>query len=85
MKNLLWGIRGNDSITFGFFRCPGICAIAMVSFSCLKFLIFANSTIAKGSGYRTTCRFLHLKPYSTAFCNMTVTHDESAVGLVETK
>jgi len=39
----------------------------------------------KGSGYRTTCWSLNLKPYLTAFCNMIVTHDESAVGLVETK
>jgi len=38
-----------------------------------------------GSGCRTACGSLNLKPYSTAFCNMTVTHDESAVGLVETK
>jgi len=34
---------------------------------------------------RSTCGSLNFKPYSTAFCNMTVTHDESAVGLVETK
>jgi len=38
-----------------------------------------------GSGYRTACGSLNLKPYSTTFCNMTVTHDESAVGLVATK
>jgi len=38
-----------------------------------------------GSGCRTACGFLNLKPYSTAFCNMTVMHDESAVGLVEPK
>jgi len=25
-----------------------------------------------------------LKPYSTAYCNMTALHDESAAGLVET-
>jgi len=40
--------------------------------------------IMAGSGCRTACGFLNLKPYSTAFCSMTVTHDESAVGLVET-
>ena len=34
--------RGNDSITLRFFRCPGIFAIAMVSFSSLKFLTFAK-------------------------------------------
>jgi len=39
----------------------------------------------KGSGYRTAFGSLNFKPYSTAFCNMTVTHDETAVGLVETK
>jgi len=38
-----------------------------------------------GGGYRTACGSLNLKPYSTTFCNMTVTHDETAVGLVETK
>ena len=37
-----------------------------------------------GSGYRTACGSLNLKPYSTSFCNMTVTHNESAVGLVKT-
>ena len=34
--------RGNDSITFRFFRCPGVFAIVMVSFSSLIFLIFAK-------------------------------------------
>jgi len=38
----------------------------------------------KGSGYRTTCGSVHLKPYSTTSCNVTVTHDENAIGLVET-
>jgi len=38
-----------------------------------------------GTGYRTAWGSLNLKPYSTTFCNMTVTYDESAVGLVETK
>jgi len=38
-----------------------------------------------GSGYRTACGSLNLKSYSTAFCNMTVTHAKSAVGLVESK
>jgi len=36
------------------------------------------------SGYRTACGSLNLKPYSTASCNVTVTHDANAVGLVET-
>jgi len=52
------------------------CDILLASCSMLLFL---------GSGCRTACGSLNLKPYSTAFCNMTVTHDESAVGLVETK
>jgi len=34
--------RGNDSITLRFFQCPGVFAIAMVSFSSLKFLTFAK-------------------------------------------
>jgi len=34
--------RGKDSITLRFFRCPGVFAIAMVSFSSLKFLTFAK-------------------------------------------
>jgi len=33
--------------------------------------------------YRTTCGTSYLKPHSTASCNVTVTHDESAVCLVE--
>ena len=37
-----------------------------------------------GSGYRTAWEYSYLKPYSTTTCSMTVTHDESAVGLVET-
>jgi len=37
-----------------------------------------------GSGYRTACGSSYLKPYSIATCNMTVMHDESVVGLVET-
>ena len=36
--------RGNDSITFRFFRCPGVFSIAVVSFSSLKFLIFVKYT-----------------------------------------
>jgi len=39
----------------------------------------------KGSGYRTIDGSLNLKPDSTIIsCNVTVTHDENAVGLVET-
>jgi len=34
---------------------------------------------------RTVCGSSNLKPYSTAFCNMIVMHDKSAVGLGETK
>jgi len=41
--------------------------------------------INMGSGYRTACGSLNLKPYLTTLCNMTVTHDENAIGLVETK
>jgi len=36
--------RGNDSITLRFFRCPGVFAIAIVSFSSLNFLTFAKYT-----------------------------------------
>jgi len=38
----------------------------------------------KGSGYRTTHGSFNLKPYSTTSYNLTVTHEENAVGLVET-
>ena len=41
--------------------------------------------LKKAVAIRTTCGSLNLKLYLTAFCNMTVTHGESAVGLVETK
>jgi len=41
-------------------------------------------SITKGSGYRTTHGSLNLKPYSTIYCNVTVTHEENAVGFVET-
>ena len=34
--------RGNDSITLRFFQCPGVFAIAMFLFLCLKFPIFAK-------------------------------------------
>jgi len=34
--------KGKNSITFRLFWCPGVFAIAMVSFSFLKFLIFAK-------------------------------------------
>jgi len=43
-----------------------------------------TQTLNYDSGYRTACRSSYLKPYSTTTCNMTVTHDESAVGLVKT-
>jgi len=38
----------------------------------------------EGSGYRTIDKSLNFKPYSTISCNVTVTHDDNAVGLVET-
>jgi len=37
-----------------------------------------------GSGYTTACGSSCLKPFSTATCNMTVTHVKSAVGLAVT-
>ena len=40
--DLIHQSRGNEFITFGFFHCPGVFAIVMVSFLCLKFLIFAK-------------------------------------------
>jgi len=36
------------------------------------------------SGYRTIAGSLNLKPYSTISCNVTVTHEENAVGFVKT-
>jgi len=41
--------------------------------------------IFKGSGYRYACGSWNLQTYSYATCDVTVTHDESAVGLVEMK
>ena len=41
-------------------------------------------TTTLGSGYRTARGSLDLKPYSTASCNVAVTHDANAVDLVET-
>jgi len=37
----------------------------------------------KGSGYRSACGPSYFKPYSSATCNVTVTHKETAVGLAE--
>jgi len=37
-----------------------------------------------GSSCRCTGELSYLKPYWSATCNMTVTHDQSAVGLVKT-
>jgi len=37
-----------------------------------------------GSGYSFPYGPSHLKPYSSATCNMTVMHNESVVGLAET-
>jgi len=48
----------------------------------INLIIFSHSK--KGSGYRTTCESSYWQPYSTATCNVTVTHDDSAVELVET-
>ena len=44
-----------------------------------------QSELSKGSGYRCACGSWNLKTYSYATCDVTVTHDESAVGLVEMK
>jgi len=38
----------------------------------------------EGSGYRTIDGSLNLKLYSTISCDVTVTHEENAVGLVKT-
>jgi len=38
-----------------------------------------------GSDYRYTCGSWNLKTYSYATCDVTVMHDKSAVGVVETK
>jgi len=46
--------------------------------------ILHRGLTGEGSGYRTIDGTLNLKPYSTISCNVTVTHDENAVGLVET-
>ena len=35
-----------------------------------------NVNDSKGSGYRTACGSLNLKPYLTTSCNMTIKHDE---------
>ena len=43
------------------------------------------SATRKGSGYRFGCGYRNLKTYSYATCDITVTHDGSAVDLVETK
>jgi len=41
--------------------------------------------LSKGSGCRTARESFVLKPYKyNHLCNVTVTHDENAVGLVET-
>jgi len=39
----------------------------------------------KGSGYRYAYGSRNLKTYLYATCDVTVTHDDNAVGLVETK
>jgi len=50
-----------------------------------KAIVLCTSLIQIDSiGYRTACGSLNLKTYSTTFCNVTVTHEENAVGLVET-
>jgi len=62
------------------------CVFDLVFNYWLRFLSISRFVYFKiGSGCRTACGSLNLKPYSTAFCNMTVTHDESAVGLVKCK
>jgi len=44
---------------------------------------FSESTNI-GSGYRTINGSLNLKPYSTIFCNITVTREENGAGFVKT-
>jgi len=41
-------------------------------------------TLFKGNGYRYACVSWNLKTYSYTTCDVTVMHDESAVGLGET-
>ena len=36
-----------------------------------------------GSGYRTAYGSSYLKPYSTATCNVTITHGESVIGFIK--
>jgi len=43
-----------------------------------------NETNVIGSGYGYACGSGNLKTYSYATCDVTVTHHESAIGLVET-
>jgi len=42
-----------------------------------------QQVVKVGSGYRTACGSLSSTPNSTISCNVTVAHDENAVGLVE--
>jgi len=48
------------------------------------FQFFQEEVSFDGSGCRSIDGSLNLKLYSTTSCNVTVTHDEIAVGLVET-
>jgi len=48
-----------------------------------RFDHLSHISVEIGSG--VAIESLNLKPYSTTFCNLTETHDESAVGWVETK
>jgi len=46
-------------------------------------IINIDTAFNLGSSYGTTRGSLNLKPYSTISCNVTVTHEENAVGFVE--
>jgi len=47
--------------------------------------VLCGMAFIEGSGYRAAHGSLNLKPYSTTSCNMTVTHEKNAVGLLETQ
>jgi len=46
--------------------------------------IFEMISFLLDSVYRSACGPSYLKPYSPTICKVTVTHNESASGLVET-
>jgi len=55
-----------------------ILAVVVAHFNSWDHFFF---TFFKGSGYRSTCGTSYLQPYSSATRNMTVTHEESVLGL----